>query len=86
MYIDKLYHRANYLPSLRQTVRFVCDRATLTENEKLQSKGIAMHAYGVSICYTRLCQVLLISLELRLTPHHALHVTSYSNFGGGAES
>ena len=31
--------------------RFVCDRATPPIIEKLRSKGIAMHAYGVSAYY-----------------------------------
>ena len=53
-----LLNRANLPPSLRQIVRFalelersVHDRATPTEKEKLQSKGVAMHAYSVSIYY-----------------------------------
>ena len=33
--------------------RFACDRATLPIIKKLQSKGVAMHAYGVSAYYTR---------------------------------
>ena len=54
-----LYHRANSRSSLRpiacfteELQCFVCDRATLPIIEKLQSKGIAMHAYGVSVYYT----------------------------------
>ena len=35
--------------------RFVCDRATPPIIEKLQSKGVAMHAYGVS-AYTIMTQ------------------------------
>ena len=31
--------------------RFVCDRATPPIIEKLRSKGVAMHAYGVSAYY-----------------------------------
>ena len=31
--------------------RFVCDRATPPIIEKLRSKGVAMHAYGVSEYY-----------------------------------
>ena len=31
--------------------RFVCDRVTPTIIEKLQSKGIAMRAYGISVYY-----------------------------------
>ena len=53
--VDKLYHRANPYSSLRPIVclvveiqRLVCDRATLPIIEKLRSKGVAMHAYGVS--------------------------------------
>ena len=34
---------------LTQIARFVCDRATAIRNEKLRSKGVAMHAYGVSV-------------------------------------
>ena len=30
---------------------FVYDCATATETEKLHPKGIAMHAYGISIYY-----------------------------------
>ena len=53
---DKLYHRANLPPSLRliarfalELERFVCDRATPMKTEKLRPKGVAMHAYGVSV-------------------------------------
>ena len=56
--IDKFYHRANPRSSFRPTVcfvveiqRFVCDSATPPIIEKLQSKGVAMHAYGVSAYY-----------------------------------
>ena len=49
--VDKLYHRANPCSSLRpiarlvvEIQRFVCDRTTHPIIEKLQSKGIAMHA------------------------------------------
>ena len=55
---EKLYHRANPRSSFRATVRFVveiqrfvCDRATPPIIEKLQSKGVAMHVYGVSAYY-----------------------------------
>ena len=55
---DKLFHRANPRSSFRATVRFVveiqrfvCDRATPPIIEKLRSKGVAMHAYGVSAYY-----------------------------------
>ena len=51
--VDELYHRAN--PCFRpiacfvvEIQRFVCDRATPPIIEKLRSKGIAMHTYGVS--------------------------------------
>ena len=57
--IDKLYHGANARSSFRPTVRFVeiqrfffCDCATPPIIEKLQSKSVAMHAYGVSVYYT----------------------------------
>ena len=56
--VDKLYHRANPRSSLRliarfvvEIHRFVCDCATPPINEKLRSKGVAMHAYGVSAYY-----------------------------------
>ena len=56
--VDKLYHRANPRSSLRpitrfivETQRFVCDRATPPIIKKLRSKGVAMHAYGVSAYY-----------------------------------
>ena len=56
--VDKLYHRANPSSNLRSIVclvveiqRFVCDRATPPIIEKLRSKGVAMHAYGVSAYY-----------------------------------
>ena len=56
--VDKLYHRANPRSSLRPIVcfvveiqRFVCDRATPPIIEKLRSKGVAMHAEGVSAYY-----------------------------------
>ena len=56
--VDKLYHRANPRSSLRpitrfvvEIQRFVCDRATPTIIKKLRSKGVAMHAYGVSAYY-----------------------------------
>ena len=56
--VDKLYHRANPCSSLRPIARFVveieyfvCDRATPPIIEKLRSKGVAMHAYGVSAYY-----------------------------------
>ena len=52
--VDKLYHRANPHSRFRPTVdlvveiqHFVCDRTTPPITEKLQSKGIAMHVYGV---------------------------------------
>ena len=53
-----LYPRANPPASLRPIVRFalevarlVCDHVTTVENEKLRSKGVAMHAYSVSAYY-----------------------------------
>ena len=53
--VDKLYHRANPRSSFRPIMcfiveiqRFAYDRTTPPTIEKLQSKGIAMHAYGVS--------------------------------------
>ena len=56
--VDELYHRANLRSSLRPIVRFVveiqrfvCDHATPPIIEKLWSKGVAMHAYGVSAYY-----------------------------------
>ena len=56
--VDKLYHRANPRSILRPIVclvveiqRFVCDRTTPPIIEKLRSKGVAMHAYGVSAYY-----------------------------------
>ena len=56
--VDKLYHRANPRSSLRpialfvvEIQRFVCDRATPPIIEKLRSKGVAMHVYGVSAYY-----------------------------------
>ena len=53
--VDKLYHRANPRSSLRPIVveiqRFVCDRATPPIIEKKRSKGVAMHAEGVSAYY-----------------------------------
>ena len=55
--VDKLYHRANPRPSLRPVacfvvkIRFVFGHATPPIIEKLRSKGVAMHAYGVSAYY-----------------------------------
>ena len=53
--MGKLYHRANLCSSFRPIVRFVVeivyfvyDRATPPIMEKLRSKGVAMHAYGIS--------------------------------------
>jgi hypothetical protein len=53
---DKLYPTANLRSSFRPIAhfavdlqRFVCDRATPPIIEKLQSKGVAMHAYIISI-------------------------------------
>ena len=57
--VDKLYHRADLCSSFRPNARFVveiqrfvCDRAIPPLIEKLRSKGVAMHAYGVSAYYT----------------------------------
>ena len=57
--VDKLYHRANPRSSLRliahfvvEIQSFVCDRATPPIIEKLWSKGVAMHMYGISAYYT----------------------------------
>ena len=51
-------HRANLSPSWRpithftlELERYVHDHATPTKNEKLLSKGIAMHVYSFSIYY-----------------------------------
>ena len=56
--VDKLYHRANprssFGPTMRfiaEIQRFVCDHTTPPIIEKLRSKGVAMHAYGVSTYY-----------------------------------
>ena len=56
--VDKLYHKANPHSSLRLIMRFVveiqrflCDHATPPIIKKLWSKGVAMHAYGVSAYY-----------------------------------
>ena len=56
--VDKLYHRANLHSSFRpiacfvvEIQCFVCDCATPPIVEKLRSKGVAMHAYGVSPYY-----------------------------------
>ena len=49
--LNKPYTRANPPASLRpialfalKIARFVCDRTTTIRNEKLRSKGVAMHA------------------------------------------
>ena len=56
--IDKLYHRASSHSSLRPIARFakklqhfVYDRAAPPTIKKLRYKGIAVHAYGVSVYY-----------------------------------
>ena len=56
--VDKLYHRPNPRSSFRliarfdvEIQRFVCNCATHSIIEKLRSKGVAMHAYGVSAYY-----------------------------------
>ena len=50
--------RANSRASLRPIVRFaleiarfVCDRATHIENEKLRCEGVAMYAYSIYVYY-----------------------------------
>ena len=50
----KLTRVPSFRPIVRFVVeikRFVCNRATLPIIEKLRSKGVAMHAYGVSAYY-----------------------------------
>ena len=56
--VDEPYHRANSRSNFRPMARFaielqsfVCDRATPPTIEKLRSKGVAVHAYGVSVYY-----------------------------------
>ena len=56
----KLYHRPNPCSSFRPSVHlvveiqsFVCDHTTPPIIEKLRSKGIAMHVYGVCILCLR---------------------------------
>ena len=56
--VDKPYRRVNSRSSPRPIVcfaeelqRFVCNHTTPPNIEKLQSKGVAMHAYGVSVYY-----------------------------------
>ena len=56
--ISSSIYRPNPRSSLRtiarfivEMQRFVCDRATPPMIEKLRSKGVAMHAYGVSAYY-----------------------------------
>ena len=56
--VDKLYHRANPCLSVRpiarfvvEIQRFVCDRTTPPIIDKLRSKGVAMHTYGISAYY-----------------------------------
>ena len=52
--IENLYHRANLRPIARfalELERFVHDRDTSIENEKLCFEGVAMYAYGVSVYY-----------------------------------
>ena len=55
---DKLYHRANSPASFRPIAHsilelecFVHGRATTTDNKKLRSKAVVMHAYSVSVYY-----------------------------------
>ena len=56
--VDKLYHRANPRSSFRpithfvlEIQHFVCDCATPPIIEKVRSKAVALHAYGVSAYY-----------------------------------
>ena len=53
--VDKLYRRVNLRSSLMPIAHFVVeiqrDRATPPIIEKLRSKGVAMHTYGVSAYY-----------------------------------
>ena len=56
--VDKIYHRGYPRSSLRPIAHFVveiqcfvCNRATPPIIEKLRSKGVAMHTYGVSAYY-----------------------------------
>ena len=56
--VDKFYHRANSRSSFRpiahfvvQIQRIIYDHITPPIIEKLQSKGVAMHAYGISAYY-----------------------------------
>ena len=55
---DNLYHRANPCSGFRLIVcfavelhRFLSDRTTPPKIDKLQSKSVAMHLYGVSVYY-----------------------------------
>ena len=57
---DKLYHRANLRLSFRPIASFIveiqcfaCDCVTSPIIKKLRSKGVAMHAYGISASYAR---------------------------------
>ena len=52
--IELTRSRSSSRPIMRFVVeiqRFVCDRATPSIIEKLRSKGVAMHAYGISAYY-----------------------------------
>ena len=61
--------------------RFVCDRTTPLRIEKLRSKGLAMHAYGISIyrisskshhprnLTASICQLVPINAALEISPH-----------------
>ena len=56
--VDKLCHKANLRSSIGLIVRFVVeiqrfdyDLATPPIIEKLQSNGVAMHAYNISAYY-----------------------------------
>ena len=56
--VDKLYYRANSCSRLRPIAHFVVEMQLFVFNRttppiiKLQYKGIAMHAYGISAYYT----------------------------------
>ena len=59
--------RANLLPTdraLRFGARALCDRATPTMNEKLRSKGVAMHA--IAFPYTKWTWVELFEMNAKV--------------------
>ena len=70
--VDKLYHRANPHSSFRpitrfvvEMQRFVCNRATPPIIEKLWSKDLTMHAYGVSAHYANDSRLFLDAQEAK---------------------